>query len=67
MPRRDKIEGFERGDEPSDGDIACDSITSDGHTIRKGSVVFWKLSNVEYDEWRPCCRKHAIAEANIVY
>jgi len=59
---------FERGDYPSDGEIMCDTYCgAEGHTIRKGAPVYYKLSNVEYNEWRPVCRKHAIEEEHTQY
>lgn len=61
------IEGFTLGEHKSDGEITCDSTVGESHIIRKGADVFWLLTNVEYDEWRPCCRKHAKAEAAQVY
>jgi hypothetical protein len=46
---------------------SCDNLSGEVHIIRKGAVVFWHQTNVEYDEWRACCRKHAKAEAEQVY
>lgn len=67
MPKTDNIEGFECGD-PSDGDTTCDTYCgANSHTIRKGAVVFWKLSNVECGEYRAVCRRHALEEANATY
>jgi hypothetical protein len=64
----DNIVEFERGEHPSDGSITCDAyVAGAGHTIRKGAVVFWKLSSIEHDEWRAACRKHALEEASQVY
>lgn len=68
MANEPRIGEFERGPHPSDGEISCDTYCgAEGHVIRKGAPVYYKLSNVEYGEWRPVCRKHAIEETNIQY
>lgn len=67
MAKEQFIGEFELGPNPSDGEISCDGMTSDGHTIRKGAAVYYKLSNVEHHEYRPACRKHAKEEANYRY
>ena len=65
MPKADSIGEFKRGEHPSDGSITCDAyVGAADHIIRKGAAVYWKLSNVEHDEWRPACRKHALEETN---
>lgn len=62
-----KIEGFEQTG-TSDGERDCaGALDRSAHPMRRGQKVWWRQTNVEYDEWEPYCRKCARAYANQQY